>query len=213
MTDQELLNLYKSMLPFLADVCGSGSEIVLHDVTDPEHSLIAIEHPLSGRHIGDSMTDLARELQEKGTYTSESHIANYNGASKGRNFLSSTYFIKNEGKLIGLLCVNKDMTAVQEVNASLHQLLELFRLEAPSSSNYTENLDSSVADIVQNRIDEIIQQYGGYTAKLSRPDKIHIGHQLTDEGLLSVKGIVPNIAGQLGISVPTLYRYLNKSDL
>lgn len=210
MTNHELLDIYKAMIPFLSDVCGPGSEIVLHDVTDPEHSLIAISHPLSGRKVGDSMTDLARELQEKGTYTNESHIANYNGKGKGKNFLSSTYFIKNDGKLIGLLCINKDISSVQEMNGALHTLMEQFNLIMPSNSTYAENLDTSVADMVQNRITEIILQNGSSPSQMSREEKIRAVHQLNDEGLLSVKGITSSIAEQLGISVPTLYRYLNK---
>ena len=132
MTDQEMLQIYTGLVPFLAGVCGPGCEIVVHDVTDPEHSLIAIENSLSGRQVGDPLTDLSRELQEKGAYTSAAYIGNYEGKSKGRNFLSSTYFIKNEGRLIGLLCINKDMESLQNVNAALHSLLSAVNLyEAP----------------------------------------------------------------------------------
>ncbi len=210
MTNHELLDIYKSMMPFLADVCGPGCEIVLHDVTDPDHSLIAIQHPLSGRKIGDSMTDLALDLQEKGTYTNESHISNYNGKSKGRDFLSSTYFIKNDGNLIGLLCINKDMSLIQEMNHSLHQLLKQFNLEQPVNSSYAEDLDTSVTDILQKRLSEIIQQFSVNPSQMTREEKISVVHQLSEEGLLSVKGMISTTAQQLGISVPTLYRYLNK---
>ena len=210
MTNHELLDIYKAMMPFLADVCGPGCEIVLHDVTDPDHSLIAIQHSLSGRKIGDSMTDLALELQKKGTYTNESHISNYNGKSKGRDFLSSTYFIKNDGNLIGLLCINKDMSLVQEMNHSLHQLLKQFNLEQPVNSSYAEDLDTSVTDILQKRLSEIVQQFSVNPSQMTREEKISVVHQLSEEGLLSVKGMVSTIAQQLGISIPTLYRYLNK---
>lgn len=198
------------MMPFLADVCGPGCEIVLHDVTDPDHSLIAIQHPLSGRKIGDSMTDLALDLQEKGTYTNESHISNYNGKSKGRDFLSSTYFIKNDGNLIGLLCINKDMSLIQEMNHSLHQLLKQFNLEQPVNSSYAEDLDTSVTDILQKRLSEIIQQFSVNPSQMTREEKISVVHQLSEEGLLSVKGMSSTTAQKLGISIPTLYRYLNK---
>ena len=210
MTNHELLDIYKSMMPFLADVCGPGCEIVLHDVTDPDHSLIAIQHPLSGRKIGDSMTDLALDLQEKGTYTNESHISNYNGKSKGRDFLSSTYFIKNDGNLIGLLCINKDMSLIQEMNHSLHQLLKQFNLEQPVNSSYAEDLDTSVTDILQKRLSEIIQQFSVNPSQMTREEKISVVHQLSEEGLLSVKGMSSTTAQKLGISIPTLYRYLNK---
>ena len=41
-TDQELLKCYTDFVPFLAAVCGPGCEIVIHNVTNPEQSIIAI---------------------------------------------------------------------------------------------------------------------------------------------------------------------------
>ena len=79
MTDQELLKCYTDFVPFLAAVCGPGCEIVIHDVTNPEQSIIAIGNGISGRELGDPMTDLARELQEKGTYLSGGAGGGYAG--------------------------------------------------------------------------------------------------------------------------------------
>ena len=89
MTDQELLKCYTDFVPFLAAVCGPGCEIVIHDVTNPEQSIIAIGNGISGRELGDPMTDLARELQEKGTYADTESLLNYKGKTKSGEFLSS----------------------------------------------------------------------------------------------------------------------------
>ncbi len=210
MTDQEILQVYIGLVPFLAAVCGPGCEIVIHDVTDPEHSLIAIENSLSGRRIGDPMTDLSRELQQKGTYTNAAYVYNYQGKSKGREFLSSTYFIKNENRLIGLLCINKDMEAVQNVNAALHNLLSAFNLYETPQSEYRENLDTQLVNLLQNRVSQVIAESGVTTNRLSLQEKVRIVHKLNDEGLMNVKGAVNEIAEQLSVSVPTVYRYLNK---
>lgn len=211
MTDQELLQLYIDMAPFLAEVCGPGSEVVVHDVTDPQHSLVAIQNSVSGRKVGDPMTDLAMELQQKGTYSNEAYISGYHGKGKGRDFLSSTYFIKNDGRLIGLLCINKDMTAVEQMNASLRTLLTQFNLNSPEKSSYSENLDTPVVRIVQNRIAEIIAQRGVSPERMSIAEKVSVVHRLNEEGLLAMKGAVAEIAEQLSVSVPTVYRYLNKT--
>lgn len=133
MTDQELLKCYTDFVPFLAAVCGPGCEIVVHDVADPEMSVVAIGNGISGRDIGDPMTDLAREMQQKveSTDTTCDCMLNYKGRTKSGEFLSSTYFIKNEGRLIGMLCVNKELAAAQELNIALHGLLYRFNLAAP----------------------------------------------------------------------------------
>jgi len=148
LTDREMLKLYIEMVPFLAEVCGSGSEIVIHDVTNPENSIVAIQNSLSGRKIGDPMTDFAVEIREKGTYTDQPYICNYKGKTKEEDFLSFTYFIKNRDRLIGFLCINKNMSTIQELNGAVRTLLAQFNLETPVESVYKENLDIPVSSMV-----------------------------------------------------------------
>ena len=187
-----------------------AEQIVLHDVTDPDHSIIRIANPLSGRKVGDAMTDLSLDLQEKGIYSEAPFLSNYEGRSKGKNFLSGTYFIKNAGQLIGLLCVNKDITAATDVSAALHTLLERYNLYPASGSEYKENLDTSMEKILTNRIADIVHEAGYSPKRMDREEKIALVQQMNEEGLLSVKGAVQEIASQLGVSVPTVYRYLKR---
>lgn len=211
MTDREILQIYTNMLPFFASVCGPGCEIVVHDITDPDHSIVAIENNVSGRELGDPLTDLARELAAQGTYADADFISNYAGRSKGSDFLSSTYFIKNEGRLIGLLCVNKDMTAIQHLAGAMNLLTEQYNLRRPQESAYSEKLDNPVPQILHTRISDIIAEIGIPPARMRMEEKVQIVHRLNETGLLSVKGAVAEVAAQLAISVPTVYRYMNKS--
>lgn len=210
MTDQEVLRIYVGLVPFLAKVCGPGCEIVVHDVTDPERSLVAIENSVSGREVGNPMTDLAREIAEKSAYTDADYIANYSGKSKEWDFLSSTYFIKNEGRLIGLLCVNKDVTTIKQMCATLHSVLDRFNLELPKESECYENLDNPVANIMYARITDVIEQSGVSPDRMRMEEKVRIVHRLNESGVLSMKGAVAEVARQLSISVPTVYRYMSK---
>ena len=94
------------------------------------------------------MTDLARELQEKGTYADTESLLNYKGKTKSGEFLSSTYFIKNEGRLIGMLCVNKELAAAQELNLALRALLDRFNLSAPPEDSPSEDLSSPLESVM-----------------------------------------------------------------
>ena len=190
MTDLEVLQTYINIVPFLAQVCGPGSEIVVHDVANPEHSLVAIRNNVSGREIGNPLTDFAKDIIDKGSYTDADYWTNYTGRNKNGEFLSSTYFIKNEGRLIGLLCINKDMNAVQNLNNAVSNLLEWFNLSRCEDTEFSENLDKPMSGLMRDRI----------------------VHRMSDEGILNVKGAVPEIAAQLFVSVPTVYRYLNKRE-
>lgn len=211
MKDQELLNVYVGLVPFLAAVCGPGAEIVVHDVMNTENSIIAIGNGISGRKIGDPLTDLARDFQQSGVYKDNEFMHKYKGHTKKGDFLSSTFFIKNKGKLIGMLCINKSMVPTQELNVALQTLMEQFNLASAPADSASENLNGPIANMMNNRITEIISQSGILPSRMSIDEKVKTVHRLNDAGVLMMKGAVAEIAKQLSVSIPTVYRYLNKS--
>lgn len=211
MSDKELLQIYVGIAPFLAKVCGPSCEVAVHDLSDPSSSLVAIHNSVSGRQVGSPVTDLAQKIIDRNDYTHSDYIANYIGRNKNGEFLSSTYYIKNEGRLIGLLCINKDMSVVRQTHTNLQYLLEQFNLTAPEESDVSEWLENPVANIMHTRIADIIAQSGIPPARMSVSEKIATVHRLNEDGIMMMKGAVPEIAAQLHVSVPTVYRYLNKS--
>ena len=70
-----------------------------------------------------------------------------------------------------------------------------------------------MASLMRERIQEIIAESGISPARMSMQEKVRIVHRMDDEGILKVKGSVSEIAAQLLVSVPTVYRYLNKKKL
>lgn len=212
MKDQEILDVYIKLAPFLGAVLGPGCEIVIHDVNHPETSIIAIENSLSGRQIGDPMTDLARDVAAKGRYRDQSFQSNYLARSKAGAFSGYTYYIKNEDRLIGLLCVNKSTEIVQGLQSALHSVLEAFHLTMPGQTEAQENLDNPMIDLMRSRITESVSKTGIPPSRMSMQEKVAVVRELNEKGVLMMKGAVPEIADQLGVSVPTVYRYLSKSD-
>lgn len=210
MTDQEVLQIYIRLAPFLASLCGPSCEIAVHDLVDTEHSLVAIENNLSGREVGNPLTDFAKGLAKQGTHENADFIANYSGKTKHREFLSATYFIKNEGRLIGMLCVNKDTSVVKQLETVLAQLQTQFNLAPPSNNNYAEELDSPIASLMHSRITAEITQSGISPDRMSSEEKIGIVQRLHENGVTSMKGAVAEISDQLSISIPTVYRYMRK---
>ena len=211
MTDNEVLKIYTDLLPFLGQVLGPGCELCIHDVRDPEHSIIAIENSATGRKIGYPMTDLARATMEKGMYADTDCVLNYEGSSKGKSFLSSTYFIKNNSRLIGLLCVNKDTLPASAALSALQNLLGAFELNKPENSEYQEDFERPVAGILPNLVADAIAQTKIPPERMTIKERAALVHRLDEQGILSMKGAVKEIASQLNISVPTVYRYMNSS--
>ena len=125
MSNYASLERYIPLVKFMGEICGKNYEIILHDVSTPERSVIAAcnEH-LSGRRVGDPMTELAKELLRTGAYKEHDYVANYEGRTRGgKRFVSSTYFIKEKGQLVGLICVNHDVEDILVLSEHLSNLL------------------------------------------------------------------------------------------
>lgn len=210
MTDREILSVYMPLLPFLAQLCGPSCEVLLHDVTQPENSVIAIENgSLSGRTVGSPLTDLAYRIIDSGDYHHKDFLSNYVGAGKGKHFISSTYFIKNHGRLIGLLCINRDMTTLAELEHALQRLQKQLNLTT-QLPEIQESFDVPMPQILQNIVSTAITESGLLPERMKRSEKVAIVQKLAEQGVLDMKGSVSVIAQHLQISEPTVYRYLNQ---
>ena len=72
MTNKEILSIFVPIVNFLSEILGENTEIVLHDVSNPEHSVIAIQNGFhSGRTIGSSLTDFAFQVTHNQVYTTQ----------------------------------------------------------------------------------------------------------------------------------------------
>ena len=85
--DREILEHYVKAGEIIAEMFAPYMEVIIHDLQDPEHSIIAIfNNHVTGRKIGDGTSDLgykklADELSDK--------IVNYNNQSH------NTIYIRN----------------------------------------------------------------------------------------------------------------------
>ncbi len=147
MQRRELLLSYAPLADFIARMNGDGCEALIHDVRDPLHSVIYITQPtLTGRSLGDGMTDYAVELVESRRYLTDPFVVNYVGGSPEQIFRSSTYFIRDGKELAGLLCVNIDISSILEARKILDQVLILDPALLGQGSRETFLLGSSAVE-------------------------------------------------------------------
>ena len=107
------------------------------------------------------------------------------------------------------MCVNRDTDSLKALDSALDFFRKQYNLVIPES-DIQENLDAPVATILQNIVSNAISETGLSPAHMSMNDKVLIVHKLQDQGVMSMKGAVGEIANQLQISEPTVYRYINK---
>ena len=214
MSNYAYLERYIPVVQFMGEICGKNYEIILHDVSTPERSVIAAcNGHLSGRRIGDPMTDLAKELIRTGAYLDHDYVANYEGRTRGgKRFVSSTYFIKEGPELRGLICVNHDVEDFFLLSDRLHSLMEAFSLpmEGQRRSAYTENLDDSISELSSSLIHSTVLRYHVSPDDMGTSEKLEIIKSLDSQGVFATKGSVGQTATELHISEPTVYRYLQR---
>ncbi|QZA81785.1 helix-turn-helix transcriptional regulator [Deefgea piscis] len=195
------------LVNFIAGVLGEDSEVVVHDLSNINASLVAISNGhLSGRQVGAPATDLAlRMVQEYRQSDGVSYKLNYRSKThRGVLLRSSTLIINGEdGEPTAMLCINTDDKRLLDLQESIRKLL-------PNEPEQThqESLSMSVDDVGQDILQSVLEQYPIAPARMSAEEKSQVVKDLEQRGLFSIRGFVAKTAHILEISEPTLYRYL-----
>ncbi len=206
----KLLTFYLPMVDFIADCMGENTEVVLHDLTDWHQSVVAIRNGhISGREIGSPITDLSLSILKTASFEQLPYMANYQGVAKnGHSLKSSTFFIKDDtGAMVGMLCVNTDYHALTEARLQLESLIGALGIQ--TGGGVTENFTMNVSDLVQANLFRVCPNLEELVGRMSQKDKLEIVEKLDELGTFLVKGSIVCVAEKLGVSVPTIYRYLN----
>lgn len=218
---KKILERYIPLVEFIAAIVGDNCEVVLHDVTCPENSIIAIKNEhLSGRRIGGPLTDLVLKVMQSKSYKNKDFVANYKASGKGKTFRSSSYFIKNDDdEIIGVLCVNIDIEAYEKVKDIMNKLTFISQdfdinvkkqTEVVEEVRVEEQLYASVDDLLGTMIQEAVSEIDVLPPRMSSDEKMEVVRKLDNKGAFQLKGAVSEISKALEVSDPTVYRYLSK---
>lgn len=212
-----LLKTYQSLVSFLATALGDNVEIALHDLTKEEAPIIAIaNNEMSGRMIGDSLTDLGQHILKQKQYERKDFVMNYKSLTdSGKLVRAASYFIKDEKKhLIGMLCINVNISDYDYLQKALQRILGIkeqpeieYQMDHPIEI-LPNSLEASIKQCVLDTLKEL--GYPDYVAKgrLKAKEKASVIKILHDKGVFNMKGAISLVAKELSASEPTIYRYL-----
>jgi predicted transcriptional regulator YheO len=191
----------------LHELLGGMCEVVVHDFSDLEHSIVHIDGDISKRTVGGAATDLILNCVQNGTTASD--LYGYNTTLPGGRLMkSSTVFLRDaRGKAIGALCINLDVTDF----IAFRNTLNVFAgAHTDSHERPTETLSDNILETVQNVLAEALYDSGRSLHTLTREDKVELMKHLESRGLFQVKKAVPIVADLLGLSRATVYNYLRE---
>lgn len=217
----EILQGYVKLTEFLGQVLGPDYEIVFHDLTDPNHSIIAIVNGhISGRKVGAPLTNVALSvIKDKGYENEDYRVNDYGLSASGRQLRSNTLFIKHEGKLIGMLCINFDDSRYREASEKIMSLahpLNFYESEflekTPSefAADITEKYNSSSEGVAADAIQKELEKMGVSAERLTAEERMKVIAALEEQGIFLLKGVVKDVAIGLKCSQASVYRYMSQ---
>lgn len=192
------------MAQLLVETFGPDCEVVLHDLTTPQKSVVYVAGSVTGRQVGQSFDHLVSQvlLSER---LQEDRVANYYFEANGRRIRSSTLLLRDDqGELVGAVCINLDTEPVRRQMEWLQTLLPQPPAPPPASVEPPRH----VAEVVTSLIDGIIG--GREPAQLRREDRLELIRFMEEKGIFLMKGSVEQVAQRLGVTKVTVYSYLDQ---
>lgn len=178
-------------------------EVVIHDFSDLEHSIVHLQGSLSARAVGGAATDLLLQRVRAGETDDDLHRYQTRIADD-RVMKSSTIFIRDEaGRAQGAFCINYEVTAFMEVQRLLGQVAAT-EIEDDISETLSDDVDQTIGGLISETVGEM----GIKGPVLSRDDKIALISRLDGKGVFQVRRAVPIVAERFGFSRATIYNYL-----
>jgi len=114
----------------------------------------------------------------------------------------------NECELIGLLCINQDLTNYQNMFDALGGILGIADKQVPSSATVSERLVPSVSSLPTNVIEEMFNKRVSNVTRLTKEERLEVIKELDKKGIFLLKGSITEVAKTLKVSDATMYRYL-----
>ncbi|MTW10959.1 transcriptional regulator [Pseudoduganella eburnea] len=200
---QHLLEQIKQVADGLGRTLAPFTEVVLHDLLDPGHAVLAIHNNLSGRAVGEPATELG--LARIADPSFPQVLANYpNTFPDGRPAKSTSVGIKDQdGQYIAALCLNVDLNLFRSLQAMLGQ----FSNVDPAAAVIESLAPAAGADAIRAHIEQFAARLSTTPRALKADDRRALLRELGDAGLLDMRRSMETIAAHLGVSRATVYNY------
>jgi predicted transcriptional regulator YheO len=194
-----LIEQVKQIADGLARTFSPFCEVVVHDLRDPDHAVLAIHNNLSGRSASDPATELG--LARIADHAFPQIVANYaNQFADGRPAKSTSIGVRDaDGRYVAALCLNVDLTLFRSMRSALDQFT------ATDASPVPETLDPANAGMLRERIEQYAARLASSPQLLKAGERRALMRELKAGGFLEMRRAIDIAASCLGISRATAY--------
>ena len=202
----EKLRVYFPIADMIAATFGGKCEAIVHDLTQPETSVVYVAGNVTGRQVGQSFDHLIRNVLLSKEFRNDQADNYLFHTPDGRTIKSSSALIRDGEEAIGMLCINYDLTVSQKFFQEMADFCGV-STEAPVSTEVDAKDD--VRSVINGLIDNILATVD--TTQMTRKKCVELVRFMDDKGIFLVKGAMEKVAARLGVSKVTIYSYLDEA--
>jgi predicted transcriptional regulator YheO len=201
---REVFDLLKDVGLALSSLLGRCCEVVIHDTSDLEHSIVWIEGDVTDREIGGVMSDRGLESLRRGEVHPLFNYTTY--TDTGKTLKSCSIWLRDsEGEIYGAFCINLDVTAIEKLQDFVRDL-------APDSTraDLGETHAQTLHDLLDTMIAECEYRIGASTEEMTKDERVEMVRMLDERGAFQVRNSVAYAAGRAGVTRKTIYNDLRE---
>lgn len=208
---QKTLNLktWQQLAKGIAGQFGKNCEVVIHDLSaDLDHTIVYIVNGhVTGRKIGDGSSKIVLETLHAHTDEVKDRIGYRTQTEDGKILKSTSLFIKNdEGKVVGILSVNLDITSFMIAENMLQDIT------GTDDTSQIDCIHNSVMGTLNDLIEQSVKLINKPVSDMTREDKVRAIRFLQDSGAFLIKKSGDKVSKFFGISKFTLYNYIDAKE-
>jgi len=203
-----LLSEARKIAQGLAETLAPLCEVVVHDLSNLDHTIIYIGNNLSGRAVGDPATELG--LARIANPQFPDVVASYtNTFPDGRPAKSTSIGLRDKsGRFAAAICLNLDLSYLQGISGYIDALART----KPNELDIQEHLAGKRAGNLDAKIRGFAAMRNRDPRALTSNEKRQLIRQLAADGDLEIRGAADRIGAMVGLSRSNVYYYLKDAE-
>ena len=205
------LKVVLQMMHALAEMLGCRYELILHDLSQLECSVVAVHGNITNRKPGAPATNFLIQMLKKYGDEAPNSVSYRNVLPDGRILRSTTTFIRDgEGHIVGSLCINQDLTDFMVASKLMKEFTAFNEPEPEDHAAHQEVFAYDISEVMEAMVQSEMDTVRVPAAYMQKEDKRAIVERLKSKGVFDIKGSVEYVAERLGVTNFTIYNYLKE---
>ncbi len=202
---------YIKMVDFLGEALGNSYCVEIYDVDNLSEPVMRSNGDIKMENSSLISDILSSELLKNNDFLCSS-IGDPQTGEKKR---FSVFYIRDDSeKITGVLCIHEKREQLFQVRDVLENIMAPDDEDQDDEQNpqslVVQQIGKEVDSLLEETVEKTLEKLGLTGRKLKAAEKQDVVESLLNQGFFGIKGAVAQAAKTMNISVPSIYRYINK---